>query len=110
MLFCIAMDYLPIQASAVPCEHVFSSSLETMTKCCNRISPILMEALQMTKYFVNKRELDFTKGWVMSQKDMQQDIEDEDRLASIIDSHLSKEEVVQMIDDIMVAIADDECD
>ena len=69
-----------------------------------------MEALQMMKYFVNKQELDFMKGWVMLQKDMQQDIKDKDRLASIIDSHLSKEEVIQMIDDIMVAIADDECD
>lgn len=64
----------------------------------------------MMKYFVNKQELDFMKGWVMLQKDMQQDIKDKDRLASIIDSHLSKEEVIQMIDDIMVAIADDECD
>ncbi|CAA7260680.1 unnamed protein product [Cyclocybe aegerita] len=31
-LFAIALDYLPIQASAVPCEHVFSSSVETDTK------------------------------------------------------------------------------
>ncbi len=27
----MAMDYLPIQASAVPCERVFSSSAETNT-------------------------------------------------------------------------------
>ena len=31
-IFKIAMDFLPIQASAVPCEHIFSSSSETDTK------------------------------------------------------------------------------
>ena len=31
-LFAMAMDYLPIQASSVPCEHIFSSSSETDTK------------------------------------------------------------------------------
>ncbi|OJA20567.1 hypothetical protein AZE42_14066 [Rhizopogon vesiculosus] len=35
-LFAMAMDYLPIQASAVPCERVFSSSAETDTKKQNR--------------------------------------------------------------------------
>src|ERR1700678_3810100 len=45
-LFAIAMDYLPIQASAVPCERIFSSSAETDTKKRNHISPLLMEALQ----------------------------------------------------------------
>jgi hypothetical protein len=44
------MDYLPIQASSVPCERVFSSSAETDTKKRNRISPLLMEALQILKY------------------------------------------------------------
>jgi hypothetical protein len=44
-LFTIAMNYLPIQASSVPSERVFSSSAETDTKKRNRIHPILMEAL-----------------------------------------------------------------
>jgi hAT family C-terminal dimerisation region len=30
-LFAIAMDYLPVQVSSVPCEHVFSSAKETDT-------------------------------------------------------------------------------
>ena len=72
------MDYLPIQASSVPCERVFSSSAETMTKRRSRISPILMEALQMTKFFLKKERLDFTEGWVTPEKLMQQDIEGED--------------------------------
>jgi hypothetical protein len=48
--FDMAMDYLPIQASAVPSERVFSSSAQTDTPRRNRIKPILMEALQMLKF------------------------------------------------------------
>ena len=60
-IYALAMDILPIQASAVPCEHVFSSSKKTTTARHNRISPKLMEALQMLKYSVKKGHgLDFT--------------------------------------------------
>jgi hypothetical protein len=68
------MDYLPIQASAVPCEHIFSSSGETYTKRRNRISPPLMEALQMVKFSLKKERLNFTEGWQASQKDMEYDL------------------------------------
>jgi len=64
------MDYLPVQASAVPCERVFSSSSETCTKKRNRISPILVEALQMVKFSVKKERLNFTKGWASLEKDL----------------------------------------
>ena len=61
MLFLAAMDYLPIQGSAVPCEHVFSSAKETMTVWWNCISCDLMEALQMLKYMINRGHgLNFT--------------------------------------------------
>ena len=59
-IFRIAMDYLPIQASAVLCERVFSSSTETDTKKRNRIKPELMEALQVLKFTLKKDRLDFT--------------------------------------------------
>lgn len=62
-LFAIAMDFLPIQASSVPSERVFSSSSETDTVRRNRISPVLMEAIQMLKFGLKKARLDFTKGW-----------------------------------------------
>jgi hypothetical protein len=66
------MDILPIQGSAVPCERVFSSSKETMSARRNRISPELMEALQMLKFAAKKGRgfgnysLNFTAGmdWV----------------------------------------------
>jgi hypothetical protein len=46
----MAMDILPIQASSVPSERVFSSGAETDTVKRNHISPVLMEALQILKY------------------------------------------------------------
>ena len=57
------MDYLPIQATSVPCERVFSSAKETDTAKRNRISPVLMEALQLLKFLLKKERLNFTRGW-----------------------------------------------
>jgi hypothetical protein len=56
------MDILPIQGSAVPCERVFSSGAETDTAQRNRMSPELMEALQILKFALKKRRLNFTEG------------------------------------------------
>jgi hypothetical protein len=61
-IFAIAMDYLLIQASSVPSERAFSSCAETDTARRNRISPILMEALQTLKFAYQKDSLDFTSG------------------------------------------------
>ncbi|KAJ6456521.1 hypothetical protein C8R45DRAFT_795205, partial [Mycena sanguinolenta] len=59
-IFVLAVDYLPIQGLAVPCEHVFSSSGETDTVRRSRIAPDLMEAPQMLKFSVKKgRGLNF---------------------------------------------------
>lgn len=57
------MDILPIQASSVPCERVFSSSKETITARRNSLSPRTVEALQILKYSTKKgRGLNFTDG------------------------------------------------
>jgi hypothetical protein len=69
-LFGIAMDYLPIQASSVPCERVFSSAKETDTLKRNRIHPVLMEALQTLKFSLKKDRFDFTGGWQTTLSDM----------------------------------------
>ena len=76
----MAMDYLPIQASAVPCERIFSSSAETDTKRRNRISPPLMEALQMQKFRFKKERLNFTEGWLTEEKQLVEDEPDGDLL------------------------------
>ncbi|KAF5343710.1 hypothetical protein D9758_016511 [Tetrapyrgos nigripes] len=62
-IFRLALDILPIQASSVPCERVFSSSSDTDTKKRNRISPELNEALQMLKYTLRRgNSISFTAG------------------------------------------------
>jgi hypothetical protein len=63
----MAMDYLPIQASAVPCERVFSSSSETDTKKRNRIKPEFFEALQILKFGLKRDRLSFTADIVTSE-------------------------------------------
>ncbi|KIK13802.1 hypothetical protein PISMIDRAFT_118193 [Pisolithus microcarpus 441] len=59
-IYCIAMDYLLVQPSSVPCEHIFSLSTETDTKKQNRISPMLMEALQLLKFSLKQDRFHFT--------------------------------------------------
>jgi hypothetical protein len=66
----MAMDYLPIQATSVPCERVFSSAKETDTAKQNRISPVLMEALQLLKFSLKKECLNFVNGWPTSEAAM----------------------------------------
>ena len=101
----MAMDYLPVQASAVPCERVFSSSGETDTKKRNRISPLTMEALQMLKFDLKKRCLDFMRGWATSEKEMLDDAEGADLLAGLL-----KEDFHADFDKIMKFIGDDKGD
>jgi hypothetical protein len=99
-LFSMAMDYLPIQASSVPCERVFSSSAETDTKRRNRISPLLMEALQMLKFHLKKERLNFTKGWVTADKEMLEDEPDEDLLHKLLQGDFQDglDKLIQSID------------
>lgn len=49
------MDILPIQATSVPCERVFSSAKETTTPRRNRITPSMMGSLQLLKFSYKKR-------------------------------------------------------
>ena len=56
-IFKMAMDILPIQASSVPCERVFSSAKETITPRRNRLAPDTMEACQMIKYALRDANL-----------------------------------------------------
>ncbi|KAG2336908.1 hypothetical protein BDR05DRAFT_835106, partial [Suillus weaverae] len=71
IVFAIALDYLPIQASAVPCKCMFSLSSKIEIQKQNHLSPMLMEVLQIIKFILKKDRLNFTKGWVASQQDME---------------------------------------
>ena len=95
------MDYLPIQASSILCECVFSSSSETDTKRRNQISPLTMEALQMLKFHLKKRRLSFTQGWVISEKEMLDDTDGADLLVGLLkeDFHADFDKIIKFIGD-----------
>ena len=82
--YAMALDYLPIQVSAVPCEHVFSSSAETDTKRRNRIHLVLMEALQMVKFSLKTERLNFTEGLIALECDMPDDGPEADLLGALL--------------------------
>ena len=95
--FSASLDYLPIQASAVPSEHVFSSSAETDTKKRNRIKPVLMEALQMLKFALKQSCLDFTKNWATPKSLMEEQEQEPERdlLAELLGQH--SEDILDII-------------
>ena len=70
-LCAMAMDNLPIQASSVACERVFSSSSETDVKKRIHINSLLMEALQMLKFLLKRDQLNVNEWFLnISEKDM----------------------------------------
>jgi hypothetical protein len=69
-VFAIAINYLAIQASSMPCERAFSSSGKTDTVRRNRLSPVLMEALQMLKFGFSKEPFNFTKRILTDKNDL----------------------------------------
>ncbi|OJT05329.1 hypothetical protein TRAPUB_3770 [Trametes pubescens] len=69
LLFRVAMDILPAQASAVPCEEVFSSSKETITERRTNMSPELLSELQILKYAYKQDRLSFTSRLVAEERD-----------------------------------------
>jgi|SRR5437588_7009554 hypothetical protein len=69
LLFRVAMDVLPAQASSVPSERVFSSSKETCTVRRANLSPPVLEALQMLKFSYKQDRLNFTEDLVADEVD-----------------------------------------
>ena len=99
-LFAMMIDYLPIQATSIPCERVFLSSAETDTKQRNRISPALMEALQMLKFNLKKEHLSFTAAWMTEVKEMFDDDPDTNLLQKLLmgDLETSYDYVTKQLD------------
>ncbi|KAG5636786.1 hypothetical protein H0H81_006900 [Sphagnurus paluster] len=69
LIFGLAMDVLPVEASAVPYKCVFSLSKETITLRQSHLSPGLMEVLQVLKYSFKQDCLNFTKDWIAKEED-----------------------------------------
>jgi len=70
MMYLVALDILPVQASSVACERVFSSSKEAITMCRNYLSVELMEVLQFLKYTYRQDRLNLMEGIVSSEQDL----------------------------------------
>ncbi|KAF9009135.1 hypothetical protein BDZ89DRAFT_536865 [Hymenopellis radicata] len=64
------MDVLPAQASAVPCERVFSSSKETDTLRRTSMSPLMMEVLQILKYIYRHDRLAYFGDLVCTEEEL----------------------------------------
>jgi hypothetical protein len=70
LLWRVARDVLPAQASSVPCERVFSSSKQTTTQQRNSLDPSLVEKLQIMKFGLKADSLDFSADWIRRAEDM----------------------------------------
>jgi DNA-binding transcriptional ArsR family regulator len=70
LLFKTALDILPAQASSVPCERVFSSGKETDSLRRSKLSPIMMEILQVLKFHFRSKRLDFSDGLMATEREL----------------------------------------
>ena len=70
MMYRVALDILPVQASSVACERVFSSSKETITMRRSCLSVELMEILQFLKYTYRQDRLNLMEGVISSEQDL----------------------------------------
>ena len=80
-IFRLAMDIIPIQASSVACEWVFSSGKKTMTPRRSRISAQLMEALQILKFSIQKDSKDSESCLKFSDMTWKEELMEFERLA-----------------------------
>src|SRR5271169_5581473 len=69
-LFKVATTALAIPATSVPSERVFSSSGRTNTPNRNRLSPFMMEVLQILKFNHRNRVLDFSSVFIDDPSDL----------------------------------------
>jgi hAT family C-terminal dimerisation region len=70
-IFRVAIDVLPVRASAVLCESAFSLSKQICTPERNWLHPALMEVLQLLKYMYRQDRLDFMRDLLADKKDYQ---------------------------------------
>ena len=103
-MYALALNYLAIQASSVPSERAFSSAAETDTARRNRISPILMEALQMLKYSLKNMSMNFMSGVMVAEDDLHRSRSAHDLLSLITSSSITAEDQEDAMDSILRAI------
>jgi hAT family C-terminal dimerisation region len=80
------MTVLAVPATSVPSERVFSSSGRTDTAARNRLSPLLMEALQILKFNGRNNVLDFRSAISDNIDDLQEVIPEEQAEREVYDA------------------------
>lgn len=59
-----------MQASSVACERIFSLAKLTTTLLRSRMSPKLVEKLQILKFGFRQEDLVFTSDWIMTEEEI----------------------------------------
>ena len=91
LMFKVALDILPAQASSVPCERIFSSSKETCTLRRNILSAALLEVRQVLKHLYKQERLDFMSQWVSRKEDYSIEYATETAINELVSSGKSDE-------------------
>jgi uncharacterized protein YaeQ len=84
LLFPVALDILPVQASAVPCERIFSSSKETCALRRSLLSASVLEILQVLKHLYKEEHLQFSSHLVAKEEDYAIDHATEEAIQELI--------------------------
>ena len=91
LIFKVALDILPVQASAVPCERVFSSSKEMCVLRRSLLSAGMLEILQVLKHLYKEEHVDFTSHWIANEDDYSIEKATESAIDELISSAKSEE-------------------
>jgi len=91
VIYRVALDILPVQASAVPCERAFSSSKETCVLRRSLLSAGMLEVLQVLKHLYKGERLDFTSHWIANEEDYSIEKATEAAISELMTSAKSEE-------------------
>ena len=78
MLACIALDILPMQASSIPCEQVFSAAKLIATDRCAWLLPAIFEELQVLKFAWH----DTLSDWAGLNSDEVEEVDEIDKMST----------------------------
>jgi hypothetical protein len=91
LLFPIALDVLPVQVSAFPCERIFSSSKETCALRRSLLSASTLEVLQFLNQLYKGKHLQFVSHLVAKEDDYAIDHATEAAIHELISSGNTEE-------------------